>query len=123
MFPKCNEHECDHVSGPAGEMSCLVLDKQAKLKTVPNNKRLCGCFSSTDIDNARTSDPEGLTCHFCGKENDFADDVGFFYILDPTEAQLRNEKGILMNEIYPACNQCYFSKREYHIAIYGLGDR
>ncbi len=32
------------------------------------------------LPNAKIEDPEGAICANCGKENDFADDIGFFYV-------------------------------------------
>lgn len=72
---------------------------------------------------ARESEPEGVTCHFCKLPNDFADDCGFFYIMDPNEPETRCEKGYLTNKSYPACESCYRKHSWKHTDYYGLGER
>jgi hypothetical protein len=67
------------------------------------------------LEAAKQSDPEGKICYFCKKENDFADDCGFFYVLDSNYPESR--------EIYPACEACFKIHNPYHISIYGCGDR
>lgn len=68
--------------------------------------------NNKDLITARTAEPEGTVCHYCGKENDFADDIGFFYI-SPTD----DNRGA-------CCKSCWdgpFGKE--HVRRYGLGDR
>jgi hypothetical protein len=66
----------------------------------------------TDLEKAREEDPEGVTCGWCGRENDFADDCGFFWIT-PTGDDSR-----------PACRECYEGEPgRLHVARYGQGER
>lgn len=59
------------------------------------------------------SDPKGKICFFCGKENDFYDDCGFFYI-SPDE----NTKS------KPTCYECYYGEPgRKHVEKYGVGER
>jgi hypothetical protein len=61
------------------------------------------------VELARLSDEGGKLCGFCGKENDFADDIGWFYLFS---------KGI------PSCEKCYRSPvGDYHQKLFGVGDR
>ena len=55
----------------------------------------------------------GRFCGFCKKLNDFADDLGYWYISPTPE-----ESNI------PCCKECYDGdKGKQHIKRYGLGDR
>lgn len=66
-----------------------------------------------DIEAARLDDPEGNTCSYCGKENDFADDCGWFYV---TVSRLKASA--------PCCQSCYQGvPGRRHIELYGVGDR
>lgn len=68
------------------------------------------------LSEAREKEPEGIICGFCGNPNDFADDVGWFYILSPF---------IMYDRIYkPCCRGCFYGKiGDFHKEIYGVGDR
>lgn len=62
---------------------------------------------------ARRNEPGGVVCAYCGGENTFADDCGFFYC--------SVGKGL---ESKPTCEKCFRGKiGDAHIALYGLGDR
>lgn len=63
---------------------------------------------------AQINQPEGHICHFCKKPNDFADDIGFFYIIDPR---------LSSRDTYPVCRTCYSIYKHKHIELYGLGER
>jgi hypothetical protein len=57
--------------------------------------------------------PEGATCHFCGADNFFADDCGFFYI-DPEH----------VHDMRPVCEPCFRGEPgRKHVDYYGMGDR
>ena len=61
---------------------------------------------------ARLFDPKGKVCNFCGKENNFADDCGWFYI-HPTVVL----KGYV-------CEECFRSwPGKKHQERYGVGER
>jgi len=77
-----------------------------------------------DVAKAREAYPDGIKCHFCKEDNNFADDCGWFYIVDPKEKEIRNESnGLLRNNLYPACKACYNKHSWKHIQLYGQGDR
>ncbi len=61
-----------------------------------------------------TNEPDGEICKFCGLENDFWDDCGFFYIApDPK-----------IKESRATCKECYFGEHgKKHVARWGLGER
>lgn len=64
------------------------------------------------LSDAQRNMPEGKICHFCGKENDFADDCGWFFI-SPTD----DNRGC-------CCRACYHGEPgQRHIARYGVGER
>lgn len=77
----------------------------------------------TELEEAIASDPSGAVCHFCGKENTFADDCGFFYILDPSEPLVYDSKGFVESEKHPACDLCYCKNSYLSRKIYGTGER
>lgn len=61
-----------------------------------------------------TNEPDGEECKFCGKENDFWDDIGFFYICPDPE----------IKEGRACCRACYFGEPgQKHVARYGVGER
>lgn len=63
---------------------------------------------------ARLTDPEGATCGFCGKENDNADDCGWWF-LSPNPAVKHGR---------PACNACHSGEPgQKHRQRFGVGDR
>lgn len=66
------------------------------------------------VSEAKENDPNGIVCGFCGKENDNADDCGWWY-LDPFHTK----------ESKPACNHCSNEKGylRIHQNYYGVGDR
>jgi len=77
-----------------------------------------------DVESARVSYPNDSKCHFCSKDNDWADDCGWFYIIDPREKEERNPyNNLLINKMYPACKSCYDKHSWKHIELYGLGER
>lgn len=53
------------------------------------------------VNKAIENDPKGATCHRCGKENDMADDVGWFF--------WHKDDGPLQDHInfVAVCRQCY----------------
>lgn len=68
----------------------------------------------SDVANARATDPPGSTCTFCGKENDNADDCGWWYLYPNGKA---DDGGY-------ACNACFDGEPgKKHQAIYGIGER
>ena len=75
------------------------------------------------VNDARVSYPNDVTCHFCNGDNDFADDCGWFYIIDPRELENRDERGHLRMTMYPACKSCHDKHSWKHIQNYGLGER
>lgn len=62
---------------------------------------------------AKDADPEGAACGWCGKPNDFVDDIGWFYIQpDPHD----------INKA--CCKACWDGELgERHRNRYGLGER
>lgn len=64
--------------------------------------------------------PEGKYCAFCGSENDFYDDLGWFYISPYTNKIAPDgypEEGV-------CCKACWYGPHgQAHVARYGLGDR
>ena len=74
------------------------------------------------LEDAKRSEPDGIICHFCHLPNDWADDCGWFYIVDPNEPEKR-ENGHRVNPSYPACKFCYDKHSWKNIELYGLGDR
>lgn len=59
--------------------------------------------------------PEGEYCHWCGEENHFCDDIGWFCIWPFANA------GELCGI---TCEGCYRGPSgELHISRYGMGDR
>jgi len=61
-----------------------------------------------------TDEPDGETCRFCGKKNDFWDDCGFFYI-NP-DPKIKEQRAV--------CEECYFGRPgRAHVARFGLGER
>ncbi len=58
--------------------------------------------------------PNDGICGFCGGENKFVDDCGFFYCIS-----LTGDKKML-----PTCEKCHHGEPgTNHIKIYGLGER
>lgn len=76
-----------------------------------------------ELEAARRDDPEGATCHFCGRPNTYVDDCGFFGIIDPREPEVRDERGILRNQIHAACLSCHDEHSWKHFKLYGVGER
>jgi hypothetical protein len=65
------------------------------------------------LEMAKHDEPEGATCFFCGKENDFADDIGWFYIYPDK-----------LGPGGPCCKACWDgAPGRKHIELYGLGER
>ncbi len=68
--------------------------------------------TSTYVKLAQELDPAGSKCSFCGKDNDFADDIGWFYI-HPTDTSHGH-----------CCKACFDGEPgRKHIKRYGLGER
>ena len=66
------------------------------------------------IDIAKEDDLEGITCGHCGKENDFADEIGWWYCCQEEEAR----------PCLPTCRDCYYGAvGTLHQERYGVGDR
>jgi hypothetical protein len=65
----------------------------------------------SDVEKAKRDDPDGAICGWCGKENDNADDCGWFWY-----APIAHKRA-------PACLACEAKIRPAHIARYGVGDR
>lgn len=66
---------------------------------------------------ALINEPQGAICGFCGKDNDNADDCGWWWI-NPSPGQNCESK--------PACSACTFgpdSPGKRHQAYYGVGER
>jgi hypothetical protein len=64
------------------------------------------------LEEAKINTPEGKICGFCGEENKFVDDYGWFWIESKT------------GEILPVCKSCWNGEPgEFHIQKHGLGDR
>ena len=60
--------------------------------------------------------PEGEYCAWCGKENDFFDDIGFFWIA-PFPQNAKELQGA-------TCESCYRGELgKAHGDWYGVGDR
>lgn len=71
---------------------------------------------------AKKNEPEGCICGFCGKENDCADDCGFWYLV-PFGYKILKELGEKIKSL-PACNDCLMgTPGEHHRMIFGVGDR
>ena len=51
------------------------------------------------LEMAREQQPRGRTCTFCGKDNTFADELGFFYINPDPAIDARGG--------HPCCEDCY----------------
>jgi hypothetical protein len=66
---------------------------------------------------ASKSDPQGVTCAYCGKPNDWADDCGFFYVIDSVLYESGDKK------MRSACKACYDVRIDFNQKIYGVGDR
>lgn len=61
-----------------------------------------------DVKTAKRVDPSGSACVWCSKDNDFADDLGWYYLFGK----------------FPCCMACYFGKPgKAHISKYGMGER
>jgi hypothetical protein len=70
-------------------------------------------MENADIIEARKEDPHGATCGFCGAENDFADDCGWFYLRSPGS-----------DEDLPACESCVKGPiGAQHRERFGVGER
>lgn len=66
------------------------------------------------VELARIDDPHGSICGFCGDDNDFADDCGWFYI----------SPGGLQTKSRSCCKACWDAKPGMdHRARYGVGER
>jgi hypothetical protein len=69
-------------------------------------------FSFTEWAAAVAECADGATCGWCGAQNMWCDDLGFFYI-NPTGQDSR-----------PTCEACFRGPLgEAHVARYGMGDR
>lgn len=69
---------------------------------------------------ALADDPEGATCHWCGKENTWADDIGWFYCC-PVSAGTGSTRD---DESGPTCEACDKGEiGQQHRARWGEGDR
>lgn len=96
----------------------------AKVKALNNLQPLSDEYESAIreifVDIAKITEPDGAVCGFCGKENDSADDLGWFYLID-----LDYKIGAKDNKpSRPACSSCESSEiGEHHFAIFGLGER
>lgn len=67
------------------------------------------------VELAKKEYPEGENCNFCGKENDLADDCGWFY-LSPGE-NFQPHRGF-------CCRKCYNGPvGESHRKRFGVGER
>jgi len=82
-----------------------------------------------DLAAAKQSDPDGATCGWCGKPNDFADDCGWF-CCDPLPGERMAagegpwEFGKNPSDFRYTCRACYFGGvGEKHRAFYGESDR
>jgi len=76
-----------------------------------------------ELEEARKQDPDGATCHFCGRPNTHVDDCGFYGIIDPREPEVRDERGFVRNRMYAACRPCYDEHGWKHVQLYGVGER
>lgn len=66
-----------------------------------------------DLKNAKLEDPEGAICGFCGKENTFCDNIGWFYL----------SQKVKVFPILAACEDCHAgSVGQLHRKRYGVGD-
>jgi hypothetical protein len=77
-----------------------------------------------DLELARINDPDGATCGYCGKDNDLADDCGWWYPVDVKEGETYEELKARGMESKPCCHACWISgvgKR--HQDIFGVGER
>ena len=83
---------------------------------VSNNKERLAEIDKKWLEQALEYEPEGKICFFCNKENDFADDCGFFYVTpDGPDAPSANK---------PCCKACWDGDPgNKHVARYGLGSR
>lgn len=75
---------------------------------------LIGAYDPSSRYPRPTDEPGGEKCGFCGKENDFWDDCGFFYVWpDPK-----------IEEGRAACKSCYQGEPgQKHVKRYGVGER
>lgn len=54
-------------------------------------------------------------CGFCGKEIDFKDEYGYFYIMSPFI--------LYAVVLLPCCEECYWKFGDTHRRLYGCGER
>jgi len=67
-----------------------------------------------DLELAKIDDPDGIICGHCGNVNDFADDIGFWYVSQED----------IKAPLLPCCLACWngeVGRRD--IERYGLGER
>ena len=67
----------------------------------------------TDLENAYKNEPEGRICGYCNKPNDWADDIGYWYVVSKDN----------LNESKSACESCFYIHIPFHQQKYGVGDR
>lgn len=97
---------------------------------------------------AQIDDPDGQVCGYCGKQNDNADDIGWWYYVDYPEEFIREVTALVegvtipwpdkvrigyraLKDKYnvssllakPACLECEKLVRPKHTTIHGVGDR
>lgn len=74
-----------------------------------------------DVERAKISDPDGVICGFCGAENDWADDCGWFYL----ESYLTIFPDIVVPDVLlPSCRECFYGEvGQMHRDKYGVGER
>ena len=74
------------------------------------------------LSDAKRDYPDGIKCGFCGADNDFADDCGWFYCVPLNYLELREK--FPMNLMKPCCKKCWDGQiGTNHISIFGLGER
>jgi len=73
---------------------------------------------------ALKDDPSGNVCSFCGKDNDFWDDCGWFYIKPTVTIVIEDEIIVSQLELGPCCKACWKGPLgQSHIKRYGLSER
>lgn len=80
-------------------------------------------MADKDVARAKEDDPDGAVCGFCGGPNDFADDIGWWYVVDVRKGEKRKPNGTLDNPLLPCCGKCFLAYHPIHQKYYGVGER